>query len=120
MADPPATIEARPLEDDVTVIDTLGRGAQTVVYRIRRDGIDYAMKVPERPTGDEDRVAAEFYREAALLARVGAPGVPTVHDVGVRAGRPYLILEYLDGRTLAEVLKAGPLPEARILTLARE
>jgi len=110
------------LGDDVEVLAELGRGAKTVVYRIRRGGTDFAVKMlqssPLVTAGD----VAAFRREAALLARVSHPGVPRVFDVGVSAGRPYLVQEYVDGRPLALRLESGPgaVSEPALLRLATD
>jgi diguanylate cyclase (GGDEF)-like protein len=102
----------------LVILGELGRGNDTVVYRARRDtddGVarpDYAVKV----LGLMATVAAErlvtFRREAALLACVDHPGVVRVHTAGELHGRPYLVMELVEGRELADVLHAGQLSEA--------
>jgi serine/threonine protein kinase len=98
----------------------LGRGAHTVVYKVRRtrDGAEYALKLLESsgPAGD-GRSAAGFRREAALLACLDHPALARVHEVGESRGQPYLVMDYVDGRRLTEVLDAGPLAERRLVAL---
>jgi serine/threonine protein kinase len=88
----------------------LGRGAHTVVYKVRRtqDGAEYALKLLETsgPAGD-GRSAAGFRREAALLACLDHPALARVHEVGESRGQPYLVMDYVDGRRLTEVLDAA-------------
>jgi diguanylate cyclase (GGDEF)-like protein len=109
---------ARDLGDDVEFADRIGGGADSVVYRVRRGGADYALKMLTAPATEGDWMATAFCREAALLARIDHPGVPKVYDVGYAAGRPALIMELIHGRAL------GPLPdgtqpdETRIVTVA--
>ncbi|WP_449061102.1 serine/threonine-protein kinase, partial [Planomonospora algeriensis] len=110
----------RRLGTDVEPVAELGRGAHTTVYRIRRDGVDYALKVLQRPTSDRERMAAAFIREAALLARVDHPGVPKVFDAGSADGHPYLVQELLEGRPLTASLEDAPLPEHRVVALAAD
>ncbi|SHM54155.1 diguanylate cyclase (GGDEF) domain-containing protein [Cryptosporangium aurantiacum] len=98
------------------ILGELGRGSRTVAYRVRRgDGV-YAMKVArDRVTGpDDDAATAEaaeraFRREAALLACVAHPGLARVHEVGTADGRPYLVMDLVDGDRLADVLADGAL-----------
>src|SRR4051812_21878399 len=83
-----------------TVLAELGRGAQTVVYRIRRGDADWAAKIMLGAAGPD--ALASFRREAALLASVKHPGLPGVHDVGVAGGKPFLVMDLIEGRNLAD------------------
>jgi serine/threonine protein kinase len=105
---------------DFEVLEELGRGARTAVYRVRRDGVEYALKTLRHPGVGDSQVQAEFCREAAILARVDHPGVPKVFDVGISRGRPYLVLEYLRGRSLAQLIEDGPLDEALLVRWAAD
>lgn len=103
------------------LVDELGRGARTVVYRARRvdgDGPDVAIKILRDPSDDAATVAAAFRREAALLARVTHPSLAAVHAAGEAGGRPYLVLEHVDGAALSRLIEDGPLREADVLTVA--
>jgi len=102
----------------VTVLAELGRGAQTVVYRVRRDGRDWAMKV-FLDSSDASATPA-LRREAALLAWTNHPGLPRVYEVGEAARRPYLIMELIEGRSLGEILRVRPLTVDRTVRLAGE
>jgi eukaryotic-like serine/threonine-protein kinase len=101
------------------VFAEIGRGANARVYLARRDGTDYAVKVLEEQTNDDTALAA-FHREAALLAAVGHRGLPRVHQVGRTTGRPYLVMDLVAGRSLADELTTGPIPEARAVTIAKD
>ncbi len=63
------------------VLEELGQGAQTVVYRARRQGVEYALKVLRRSGPDDERALTAFRREAALLACVDHPGLARIHEV---------------------------------------
>ena len=92
--------------DGLEVVGELGRGAHAAVYRVRRDGVDYALKALHHRADDAaGRSLLEFRREAALLALLDHPGVPKVFDVGQADGRPYLVMELLDGGSLADLLE---------------
>jgi diguanylate cyclase (GGDEF)-like protein len=99
------------------VLAEIGRGAQAVVYRVARDSSEFALKVL-RPGGPDDasRVVA-FCREAALLACVNHPGLARVYEVGVADGRPYLVMDVVEGQRLTDVLISGALSEARVVAL---
>lgn len=99
------------LGNGLEVVAELGGGAHATVYRVRREGTEYALKVLHRRQDGRDPRASGFRREAALLARVDHRGVPRVYDVGEVGGRPYLIMELLDGAPLADLLARRPLDE---------
>lgn len=99
------------------VLAEIGRGAQAVVYRVTRGPHEFALKVL-RPDGPDDssRVVA-FCREAALLACVDHPGLARVYEVGVADGRPYLVMDLVEGQRLTDALISGPLPQPRVIAL---
>jgi diguanylate cyclase (GGDEF)-like protein len=101
---------------DLEVISRLGRGAETVVYRVRRHGDEYALKVLS--TTDGRRALAAVRREAALLGCVGHRLLPRIFEVGQTAAGPYLILEYIDGGPLSQTLRYGRLDEGSAVRLA--
>jgi serine/threonine protein kinase len=100
------------------VLEQLGEGAQTVVYRARRGTSEYALQVLRGPALDDERALAAFRREAALLACVDHPGLARIHEVGEAHGRPYLVMELVEGRVLADLLRDGPLSRERLIALA--
>jgi diguanylate cyclase (GGDEF)-like protein len=101
---------------DLEVISQLGRGAETVVYRVRRHGDEYTLKVLTSP--DASKALATVRREAALLGCVGHPLLPKIFEVGETAAGPYLILEYIDGSPLSHRLRQGRLDEPAAVRLA--
>ena len=69
--------------------------------------------------GDEHALVA-FRREAAMLACVTHPGLARIHEVGYAQGRPYLVMELVEGRNLESLLAGGRLDEARVVAIARQ
>jgi signal transduction histidine kinase/predicted Ser/Thr protein kinase len=100
----------------VEVEGELGRGAYSVVYRARQGGVLRAVKIP-RVKG---RWTKWVYREAVALARVRHPGLPTVFEVGEADDLPYLVMELVEGETLADRLGRGPISEELTLTVAQQ
>src|SRR5580700_9836177 len=94
------------------VIALVGSGAMGEVYRARdsRLGRDVAIKVlASAYSGNADRLS-RFEQEARAAAALNHPNILAVFDIGQDAGSPYIVSELLEGETLREQLKAGPLP----------
>jgi Tol biopolymer transport system component len=94
------------------LIDLLGAGGMGEVFRARdtRLGRDVAIKViGADDTGDPSR-RQRFQREARAIAALSHPHICAIHDVGSEAGIDYLVLELVQGQTLASRLRRGPLP----------
>lgn len=90
---------------------SLGAGGMGEVYRARdvRLGRDVAIKVlPEALAKDADRLR-RFEQEARTIASLNHPNILGVFDVGAHNGAPFLVSECLEGQTLREALKPGPL-----------
>jgi eukaryotic-like serine/threonine-protein kinase len=96
---------------EVTLVGELGRGAATAVYLGVRDGREYAVKILNR--ADEAQAVA-FRREAAIVACLDHPGLPRIHHAGDTAGLPYLIMDYITGRSLRRVLQEERPDEIRL------
>lgn len=96
----------------------LGRGGFATVYLARnQDEQLVAIKLALREHADG---AARLSREAAMLATIGPPHVPAVHDRGTLLAQFYLVLEYIPGQSLADYLleAAVPMPLPRFAELA--
>jgi eukaryotic-like serine/threonine-protein kinase len=77
-----------------------------------------AVKVLTSSRGATPEELARFQREARAIARVSHPNICTVHDVGQEEGVPFLVMELLEGETLAERLWRGPIPIDAALAIA--
>jgi serine/threonine protein kinase len=103
------------------VLDKLGEGGMGEVFRARDTKLDRAVAVKMLPSGcAPDREAvARFQREARALARLAHPGIIQAHDSGEEAGRPFLVMELVEGRSLAAVLREqGRIAPARAADFA--
>jgi eukaryotic-like serine/threonine-protein kinase len=104
------------------VLDLLGVGGMGEVYRARdtRLGRDVAVKVlPRLLSADPERLA-RFEREARLLASLNHPHIAAIYGFEETAGIHALVLELVEGPTLAERLHGGPLPIAEAVSIARQ
>jgi serine/threonine protein kinase len=102
------------------IISRLGKGGMGEVYRAKdhKLGRDVAIKVlPEEFARDADRVA-RFQREAKLLASLNHPNIAAIHGLEESGGTNFLVLELVEGETLADRIKAGPVPVEESLKLA--
>jgi eukaryotic-like serine/threonine-protein kinase len=106
----------------VELLDELGRGGHSVVYRARREGRFYAVKLPlHGETGAKARFLSQrFRREAVALARVRHSALPAVMEVGEVERLPYIIMELATGKTLFERLREGLLEESQVVQLAHQ
>ena len=108
--------------DAYELVALLGAGGMGEVYRAHdgRLGRDVALKVlPPAFVEDPDR-RQRFQREARILASLSHPNIVQVFGSGEREGAPYLVMELLEGETLAERLQGRALPLKRAVDLARE
>src|SRR5512136_666355 len=94
------------------IVGQIGAGGMGEVYRARdsRLGRDVAIKVlPTEFASDPERLR-RFEKEARTTGSLNHPNILAIHDVGSHEGSPYLVEELLEGQTLREKLRAGPLP----------
>ena len=101
----------------------LGEGGMGEVYLARHVmmGRPCAVKVVSAGLSRDPDAIGRFNREATNASRISHPNVCAVYDFGVTAeGAFYLAMEYLEGRTLTEALKAGPLPLERAVAILRQ
>ena len=105
--------------------DELGRGGMGVVYKALHLALNrpVALKMVRSGVRASAVELLRFKAEGETVARLNHPNVVQVHEVGVHAGSPYLVLEYCDGGNLDEKLAGAPLPHRRaaelVATLAR-
>jgi serine/threonine protein kinase len=94
------------------ITNQLGKGGMGEVYRAKDQklGRDVAIKVlPEEFARDTDRVA-RFQREAKLLASLNHPNIAAIYGLEASEGTSFLVLELVEGETLSDRIKAGPIP----------
>jgi serine/threonine-protein kinase len=104
------------------ILAAVGAGGMGEVYRAKDTRLDrtVAIKVLPSHLADKPELRERFEREARTIASLNHPHICTLHDIGHQDGVDYLVLEYLEGETLAERLKKGPLPIEQVLKYAIE
>lgn len=104
------------------LIEELGRGGMGVVFRARQPGLgrDVAVKLLRDAAFAGEPARRRFQAEAASVARLNHPHIVTIHEVGTADGQPFLVMEWVAGRNLAEVTRDGPLPARRAAEIAAQ
>jgi serine/threonine protein kinase len=108
------------------ILEPLGSGGMGEVYRARDTRLDrtVAIKVLPRDLASDPHTRERFEREARLVSKLNHPHICTLYDIGSAvvdgAEVQFLVMELLDGETLAARLKRGPLPLAGALQIARD
>ena len=103
------------------IVGRIGAGGMGVVYHAEDTRLGRPVAIKLLPPGalDEEAVA-RFRREARAASALNHPHICTVYDVGDHLGAPFLVLEFLDGETLADRLLRGPLPVDGTLDFAAQ
>ena len=108
------------LDGRYEILRKLARGGMATVYLAsdRRLTRTVAVKVMHDTLGDDADFVARFDREARAAARLSHPNVVSVFDQGMDGGRPYMVMEYVEGSTLRHVIsREAPIDPARALDL---
>lgn len=99
------------------IVGPLGAGGMGEVYKARDTRLNRTVAIKILPSADPER-RQRFEREAKAIAALSHPNICTLHDVGHQDGTDFLVVEYLEGETLADRLKEGPLAQDLLFDLA--
>ncbi len=104
------------------ILAPLGAGGMGEVYRARdsRLGRDVAVKVLPQHLSSNAEVRARFEREAKTVSSLNHPNICVLHDIGREGDIDYLVMELVDGETLAARLARGALPAADVIRIGSE
>ncbi|HXS10928.1 MAG TPA: serine/threonine-protein kinase, partial [Candidatus Krumholzibacteria bacterium] len=104
------------------IVSPLGAGGMGEVYRARdtRLGRDVAVKVLPQHLSSNSEVRARFEREARTVSSLNHPNICTLHDIGREGSTDYLVMELVDGETLAARIARGALPPADVLRIGAQ
>jgi serine/threonine protein kinase len=104
------------------ILSPIGAGGMGEVYRARdaRLGRDVAIKVLPQHLSSNPELKERFEREARAISSLNHPRICTLYDVGHQDGVDFLVMEFLEGETLADRLRKGPLPMKESLKIAMD
>ncbi len=113
----PTREDLAPLFPDFEILDLLGFGGMGCVYKARQIRLDrmVAIKILPKELAKDELFSERFAREARAMARLNHPNVVRVYDFGQAGDVCFLIMEYMDGMNLRELLNAGNLPAEEVL-----
>ncbi|MCG6928357.1 MAG: protein kinase [Acidobacteria bacterium] len=104
------------------ILGSLGAGGMGEVYRARDTRLDrtVAIKVLPQHMSASPEIKQRFAREAKVISSLSHPHICTLHDVGQHEGIDFLVMEHLEGETLAQRVSQGPLPMEQVLELGSQ
>ncbi|HTJ47357.1 MAG TPA: serine/threonine-protein kinase [Kofleriaceae bacterium] len=110
------------VDDRYRILERMAEGSMGVVYRAERVpvGKAVAIKFLHPAVAAYPEFQERFDRETHVMSKLAHPHCASVLDFGVEDGAPYIVMEYVGGTTLRDLLDDGPLPPLRALALARQ
>ncbi|WP_367871602.1 protein kinase [Luteolibacter sp. Populi] len=116
---PPSPAELEEKFPQFEILECLGRGGMGVVYKARQKALDriVAIKILAGEWQDDPGFASRFEKEAKLLARLNHPNIVTIHDFGHAGGLFHIVMEYIDGVNVRDLLRDGRLEPEQALAI---
>lgn len=116
-SEPPQPSEFAQFFPQLEIETFLGRGGMGMVYRARQRSLErpVALKLLSPELASDPNFSRRFAREARLLAALSHPGIVTIYDSGEAGGYFYLLMEFVDGQNLRELLKTRRLEREEVL-----
>jgi eukaryotic-like serine/threonine-protein kinase len=104
------------------ILAAIGAGGMGEVWRARDTRLqrEVAIKILPAELAESAQLHARFDREAKAISSLNHPHICTLHDVGGENGTEYLVMEYIEGESLADRLKKGPLPMGDVLRYGQQ
>src|ERR1700692_110455 len=115
---PPVDVIAK-LFPHLEVLELLGKGGMGAVYKARQARLNRIVALKILATGKEadPQFFDRFTREAQTLARLNHPNIVTVYDFGESEGHYYLVMEFVDGMNLRQLMRSGRIASAQALAI---
>ena len=104
------------------ILEKLGSGGMGDVYRAKdlKLGRDIAIKVLREELAADPERLRRFEQEARSASALNHPNIITIHDIGKHGATSYIAMEYVEGKTLREMLSEGPLPTKKLLHISTQ
>jgi serine/threonine protein kinase/Tol biopolymer transport system component len=104
------------------IVSAVGAGGMGEIFKARdtRLGRSVAIKVLPEAMAKDERFLTRFEREAKAISQLSHPNICTLHDIGRENGTSYLVMELLEGETLADRLSRGPMPVKDVVRYGAE
>lgn len=117
--DLPSLTEVAAAFPDLEILELIGQGGMSVVYRARQPRLDrdVALKILPKTLEAIPGFRERFSREGRVLARLNHPNIVTVHDFGESGGFYFLLMEFVDGVNLRQAMRAGRFTPDQALTV---
>src|SRR6202790_1041547 len=104
------------------VLEQIGAGGMGLVFRASDEQLERDVAIKVLPPGmlADEAARRRFRREALTLAKLNHPNIGTVYEFGSQDGLDFLVMEYVPGKTLADRLRGGTLPEKEVVALGMQ
>ena len=116
---PPPVEELAPLFPQFEIFGLIGQGGMGAVYKVRQKELDriVALKILPPAIGRSPAFASRFAREAKALAKLNHPGIVTIHEFGQQDGLYFILMEFVDGVNLGQLMKTGRISPREALAI---
>jgi predicted Ser/Thr protein kinase len=116
---PPTPAELAEKFPQFEILECLGRGGMGIVYKARQKALDriVAIKILAGEWQDAPGFAERFEKEAKLLAKLNHPNIVTIHDFGNAGGLFHIVMEFIDGVNVRDLLRDGKMPAEQALAI---
>lgn len=116
---PPPIGELAAIFPQFEILELIGQGGMGAVYKVRQKDLDriVALKILPPAIGRSPEFSARFAMEAKALAKLNHPGIVTLHEFGQQDGLYFILMEFVDGVNLAQLMKIGRISPREALAI---